>query len=988
MAVNVGEIMSRLVLDITSFQKNANKAKADLAGFAKDAQANFDAVSKGWTDANGKMRDASGKFSKGAKSDADAVAKHWRDANDKMRDEFGRFVKKGESLSSKFASIVRLDFESVVRAAASMASRSISVMGDFEASMKGVQAVTNANAADFERMRDAALQMGRDTKFSASEASGSLEVLARNGLKGADTLIKANEASLLLAASTGTELKTAADLATDAMAQFGFKAGDLNSVVNQIVQTTKESKFGVEDYYNALAQGGGVAGAVGVSFEEFNAALAGTASLFKSGSDAGTSLKTFLKSLPGISGPAKAEMEALGLEFYTAYGSMKPMAEIVQELQTKLGRLSEEQRTSAAATIFGSDAMRTALGLAKLSKEEFQKLQDAIKNNGDAQKDANIRMEGFNGAVKELSSAAENALITLGDTGLLKILEGLVDVTAAGIRWFSDLVRSAIDIGESFGKIISPLTDALGLLVSLKDVASVIAAPFQAVAVALRGIADAAKYLSTLTAEKAMMDLLSLMGWQSAVGAGGVKPPGFASGGTFSAPKSGALFVGHGNEAVTPLTGNISKDVAKFLQVVGVPFAADGAVLGSASGSAGAYLQGGSIGGPKPTVESSPGFNPAAWLIAQGSMAAYAREQQRAGAGGGPGMFDWLERLSGSMSSAAESLFNSVEPAVSDFFNQAFDEMAVVDFEKQIEQMTKAGEKWDAEFSKMVEGMRGGGTILEGAGTFDAQAAMAAQQEELAKMMASTIQAVPAAMQASAGQRRLGGNLLQQQLEVGKLLESGQIFNFEQMDLENTFANLGGTAGKVIKEWLDKNLNKFVGGSVQGMTNQSAMKELFDRLMGMSAKQQGLSMLDVQRARSGGLDEFRSGIADTMAETRLMFGDSRQVINDQVAASVRHIDATGRTTASMGALAMQADAAVAGIRGFGQSMMMASVAGLVDSGGVPGGAMGGRYGLGGAPAGGVTFNVTGSVVTENELFAKASRYMQTQARGGIGFGLA
>ena len=53
---------------------------------------------------------------------------------------------------------------------------------NFESGMAKVKAVTNASTAEFKMMREEAQKLGRETKYSATEAAGALENLTRNGL--------------------------------------------------------------------------------------------------------------------------------------------------------------------------------------------------------------------------------------------------------------------------------------------------------------------------------------------------------------------------------------------------------------------------------------------------------------------------------------------------------------------------------------------------------------------------------------------------------------------------------------------------------------------------------------------------------------------------------------------------------------------------------------------------------------------------------------
>jgi TP901 family phage tail tape measure protein len=313
----------------------------------------------------------------------------------------------------------------------------IKVAGDFEAAMNRVQAATGATSAELNQMRELAKQLGSDTVFSARESAEAIEALAKNGLSAQEILGGAVDASVKLAASTGGTLAGAADVATAAMLNFNTKAGELPNIVDGIVGVLLKSKFGFDDYRLAIGQAGGAAGALGVSLKDFNASLAATSSSFVSGTDAGTSFKQFLVSLVPQSKQAATLMEELGLEFFDAAGKMKPLPAIADELQQKLGNLSQEDLTESVKKIFGVDAMRTALGLMREGGEGLTKLSEQIEATSSAEQ-AEARMKGFAGGLEQLRGSLETLAIAIADSGLL--------------QWASDLVRNLADITDRLSK--------------------------------------------------------------------------------------------------------------------------------------------------------------------------------------------------------------------------------------------------------------------------------------------------------------------------------------------------------------------------------------------------------------------------------------------------------------------------------------------------------------------------------------------------------
>lgn len=343
----------------------------------------------------------------------------------------------------------------------------VGTFADFEEKMSGVQAVLNPTTEEMKKLTVQAEKLGASTKFSALETADATEVLAKNGLNATQILNWALEATLDLAAATGTDIATAADIATDAMASFWLKTKELWQVMNSITGVTNVSKFAIEDYKYALAAGGGVASALGVELEDFNAVIAATSNRFAGGSDAGTSFKTFMQRLVPQSKEATRAMQELWLAtetwkslFYDASWKLKSMAEISEMLKNATKNLSEEQKNQYLTMIFGSDALRTASGLAEVGAEKFKELSAAIEWTN-ASENAKIRMNNLKGTFEELGGAVDSVKIALGRALAPVIREATIWVTNLAQKigeWSAEnpqLVNTIIMIATSITGLIA-----------------------------------------------------------------------------------------------------------------------------------------------------------------------------------------------------------------------------------------------------------------------------------------------------------------------------------------------------------------------------------------------------------------------------------------------------------------------------------------------------------------------------------------------------
>lgn len=337
---------------------------------------------------------------------------------------------------------------------------SLKASAEFEQVMSGAGAVLQATGEEMASLNELALRLGKDTAFSAREAASAIEMLAKNGLGVQEILGGAADATVALAAATGADLSTAADVATDAMMQFGLQAGQMNEAINGIAGVVVSSKFDINDYMLALAQGGGVAARVGVSFQDFNTAIAAISSSFASGSDAGTSFKVFLQRLTPQSKKAAEMMASLGLltedgrsAFFDASGQMKSMAEIAELLQNALGGLSDEQRITALSTIFGTDAMRAAAALAEIGGEQFTALGQAMAQV-DAQGQAAKRLDNLAGDLEQLTGSVETLRIGIG--------QAFTPLARRGIQWLTRQINQMMSLDfQGFARDVEQMIDAI-----------------------------------------------------------------------------------------------------------------------------------------------------------------------------------------------------------------------------------------------------------------------------------------------------------------------------------------------------------------------------------------------------------------------------------------------------------------------------------------------------------------------------------------------
>ena len=323
-------------------------------------------------------------------------------------------------------------------AAAAAAGYVVKSFADFDQAMSNVQAATHESAENMDQLREAAIQAGADTAFSASEAAAAIEELAKAGVSTADILNGGLKGSLDLAAAGGMGVADAAGIASIALTQFKLSGSDVGHVADLLAAGAGKAMGDVSDLGAALKQSGLVASQTGLSIEETTGALAAFAAAGNVGSDAGTSFKTMLLRMTPQSKQAAKIMEELGISAYDAQGQFVGLANYAGQLHDSLSKLTAEDRQAALKTMFGDDAIRSASILYEQGAQGIQDWIDKVNDAGYAAETAEARMDNLNGDLEKLGGSFETLFIKSG-SGANDFLRSLVQFAEQAVNAFSAL---------------------------------------------------------------------------------------------------------------------------------------------------------------------------------------------------------------------------------------------------------------------------------------------------------------------------------------------------------------------------------------------------------------------------------------------------------------------------------------------------------------------------------------------------------------------
>lgn len=390
----------------------------------------------------GAMDKSLGATSKKVRKEIDELNRDARRASVAMQESFGNMSSSGiDGLAGISDRVLGTVYKGAKMAAVGIGAIGVASIGagaSFEAQMSTVQAISQASAGDMKRLNALAEEMGRATKFSATEAGQGLEFMAMAGWK-TEEMIGGLPGIMNLAAASGEELGLVSDIVTDALTAFGLTATDSARFADVLAQASSNSNTNVAMMGDTFRYVAPVAGAFGFTIEDTATAIGLMANAGIKGEKSGTALRGMMTNLAKPSKENAKYMKELELSMTDASGEMKSFRQIIGEMRESFSGLTEAQKGEYAAGIAGKEAMSGMLALINASDADFDKLSASIDNaSGSAEKMANQRIDNLIGDFTLLKSAAEGAGIEIYD-GLSPVLR---DITQEAITFTNGFTES------------------------------------------------------------------------------------------------------------------------------------------------------------------------------------------------------------------------------------------------------------------------------------------------------------------------------------------------------------------------------------------------------------------------------------------------------------------------------------------------------------------------------------------------------------------
>lgn len=434
-------------------------------------------------------------------------AQHWKNIADSCNQA-------GEVLSAAFNKF------------AAPTKEAVGVFSEFDDMMRAVSSkISGATAKDLEHLTDKAQQLGKSMSFTATEVAEGMKLLAQNGFN-ASEIDKSIKPVMNLARATGTDVASAADIASTALRSFNLDAGQMERVCDVLAATSNSSAQSLTDIGYAIGFSASNAANAGSSLEDYMKLLGTLANFGQKGSKGGTALRKILTS--SVSPRNSDKFIDLGISPVDENGQLKQTAELIGEVQQKIKDMGSGEQAQWLYSLFGSTGMT---GGANLMKGSFEAMETAIDNaGGTAQRTADAMDAGLGGSTRIMLSAFEALKIAVGDS-LAPTMQSLADstttITAGIAEWVKhnqDLVAGVAEAVTALGALGFALTATGTTILAVQKAAALWGPAMTAFSIATKTAGTAASVLGKaffLLEAHPIVALLSLAA--AAAGAVGLK---------------------------------------------------------------------------------------------------------------------------------------------------------------------------------------------------------------------------------------------------------------------------------------------------------------------------------------------------------------------------------------------------------------------------------------------------------------------------------
>lgn len=340
---------------------------------------------------------------------------------------------------------------------------------NYESAMSEVGAVTRASADELAAMQKVTVSATEGTIYSATEGAQALIELGRAGLSASQSMA-ALPGVIAMATAEGMDLQSAAAMTTQTIYGMGLSASDAGHMADVLADASARTMTSISQLGEAFSYAAPAARDAGLSLEQTAAAMGMLSNAGLQGSQAGTMLEAMLRGLKGVTDRSRDALDKLGVEVRNADGSMRPIADVIDDMTVALSRYSKEEQDALLFQVFRTEGSRAFNAIRNQGAPALRELTAALENSstmtdewgntvGAATLMAYKRMDNAKGAVLKLKAT----LKTFAATTLYEVLGPIANALNRTILFLSNFIETYRTLAtDRSPETIARLNDEMG----------------------------------------------------------------------------------------------------------------------------------------------------------------------------------------------------------------------------------------------------------------------------------------------------------------------------------------------------------------------------------------------------------------------------------------------------------------------------------------------------------------------------------------------
>lgn len=389
----------------------------------------------------------------------DQVSKKLPTINDNLYKSFRNVEKFGYKMqaSGRRMEAMGRNALSVTAPVVGLGAMAIKTGMEFDKSMSKVQAVSGATSKELLMLRNRAMEIGKSTSKSASDAADAMTFLAQAGYK-TNEIMKASSPLVNLAVAGNMDMARTTDLWVGAVKSANIPLAKNQEFLDQLAKTANTTNSNIGELMESWQT-------AGASIQNSNMTMAETNGLFGilanasiKGSEAGTVVSRVFQRMNEASGESAKAMAKLKINVADSNGVLRNKIDVLRELKEKTAKLTEAERAQYLQAIGGKQYSEQLQQMLNGLGPSFDTLTGGInKSSGSLKQMTKTMSDNLFGDITTLKSKFEAAMIHISEAlkpmarewikKISVIMEKLANLDPSIIRLVANITKWVVAIG-------------------------------------------------------------------------------------------------------------------------------------------------------------------------------------------------------------------------------------------------------------------------------------------------------------------------------------------------------------------------------------------------------------------------------------------------------------------------------------------------------------------------------------------------------------